>query len=104
MGLNFSKNKSKTERLGTVIPDINNKFHYLGLKKNEINMLKHHFSNVAGTDLKLSFQEFIALFGYLNPGYRNSLVGIAEKTFLLLDTNSDGLLTYVNYLDFFYSL
>ena len=62
-----------------------------GLSPKERRMLRCHFDSLAGRDRTLSFQEFVILFGRVNPHLTGpQLVNMAERAFLYYDSNRTG--------------
>lgn len=66
-----------------------------GLSPQERRMLRYHFDSLAGRDRRLSFQEFVILFGRVNPHLTGPrLVNMAERAFLYYDANRTGYMRY----------
>jgi hypothetical protein len=59
--------------------------------ENELETLRKYFIMASGGDRVINFQEFIELFGHLNPQFIGpNIVSIAERAFIASDTNYDG--------------
>lgn len=61
--------------------------------------LKKLFDLHSGMDRKLNFQEFIRLYGNMNPNLRGPfIISLAERAFQSSDTNDDGLLSFDEFI------
>lgn len=65
----------------------------------EMRKLQKLFFQFAGNDRKMNFQEFVKLYGNINPSLRGpDIINIAEQAFMASDTNDDGLLNFDEFL------
>ena len=64
------------------------------LKEDDLKLVKKQFLESSGGDRVINFQEFVNLFGLLNPHCTGPhLISHAERQFMISDTNYDGYLT-----------
>jgi hypothetical protein len=90
MGLKATKPNENKNRKMNVFKMSNN------LKDDRLQVLKQFYMDASGGDRVINFQEFIELFGRLNPHLTGPhLISFAERAFMTADTNYDGLLTYL---------
>jgi hypothetical protein len=70
-----------------------------GLSNYEIGKLRKMFDQHSGVDRKLNFQEFIRLYGHMNPNLRGpAIIVLAERAFQASDSNDDGLINFDEFL------
>jgi hypothetical protein len=69
------------------------------LSNYEIIKLRKMFDQHSGVDRKLNFQEFIRLYGHMNPNLRGpAIIVVAERAFQASDSNDDGLINFDEFL------
>jgi hypothetical protein len=98
-----SKNVKSTSRPSINPPVVNPNHETLkklyDIQSYEMKKLQKLFNEYAGVDRNMNFQEFVRLYGSINPGLRGpDIVNIAEEAFLASDTNDDGLLNFDEFL------
>jgi Ca2+-binding EF-hand superfamily protein len=82
-----------------VIPSVRTLQKLYDISPYELEKLRKLFNYHAGIDRRLNFQEFIKLYGVLNPQFRGpQIINIAENAFISNDLDNDGLIKFEEFL------